>query len=210
MHHLSLIYYCLIFPQVFCDMKTRGGGWTVLQHRRNGSVDFHRGWRDYKIVSFAEDTVRACYQNRWCGSTLRDWTGGLKNYLQVYWRKEAWETDCDPRWPHVFLHLISLTLTVIIPHTNAQTAQEKINVSYYCLHLSSKSQKKTSQNESGDKSNSTSKLRPQITSDEVAPVFWQNCKSEKMREQTYVWKPLGCQITTEQIREVSLVFHWAK
>lgn len=143
MHHLSLIYYCLIFPQVFCDMKTRGGGWTVLQHRRNGSVDFHRGWRDYKIVSFAEDTVRACYQNRWCGSTLRDWTGGLKNYLQVYWRKEAWETDCDPRWPHVFLHLISLTLTVIIPHTNAQTAQEKINVSYYCLHLSSKSQKKT-------------------------------------------------------------------
>ncbi|XP_030004098.1 angiopoietin-2b [Sphaeramia orbicularis] len=35
--------------KVFCDMKTRGGGWTVLQHRRNGSVDFHRGWRDYKM-----------------------------------------------------------------------------------------------------------------------------------------------------------------
>ncbi|KAM9838397.1 angiopoietin-2b [Aulostomus maculatus] len=34
--------------KVFCDMETRGGGWTVLQHRRNGSVDFHRGWRDYK------------------------------------------------------------------------------------------------------------------------------------------------------------------
>ncbi|XP_061738479.1 angiopoietin-2b [Nerophis ophidion] len=34
--------------KVFCDMKTRGGGWTVLQHRRNGSVDFHRGWGDYK------------------------------------------------------------------------------------------------------------------------------------------------------------------
>lgn len=29
-------------------MKTRGGGWTVLQHRRDGSVDFHRGWKDYK------------------------------------------------------------------------------------------------------------------------------------------------------------------
>ncbi|XP_071775893.1 angiopoietin-2b [Centroberyx gerrardi] len=35
--------------KVFCDMKTSGGGWTVLQHRRNGSVDFHRGWRDYKM-----------------------------------------------------------------------------------------------------------------------------------------------------------------
>ncbi|KAM6959538.1 LOW QUALITY PROTEIN: angiopoietin-2b [Aplochiton taeniatus] len=35
--------------KVFADMKTRGGGWTVLQHRRNGSLDFHRGWRDYKM-----------------------------------------------------------------------------------------------------------------------------------------------------------------
>uniref|UniRef100_A0A8D3B1K5 Angiopoietin 2b n=1 Tax=Scophthalmus maximus TaxID=52904 RepID=A0A8D3B1K5_SCOMX len=35
--------------KVFCDMKTRGGGWTVLQHRTNGSVNFHRGWRDYKV-----------------------------------------------------------------------------------------------------------------------------------------------------------------
>uniref|UniRef100_A0A3Q4AC04 Fibrinogen C-terminal domain-containing protein n=1 Tax=Mola mola TaxID=94237 RepID=A0A3Q4AC04_MOLML len=35
--------------KVFCDMKTQGGGWTVLQHRRNGSLDFHRGWRDYKV-----------------------------------------------------------------------------------------------------------------------------------------------------------------
>ncbi|XP_046440792.1 fibrinogen C domain-containing protein 1-like [Daphnia pulex] len=33
---------------VQCDMETRGGGWTVIQNRFDGSINFLRGWNDYK------------------------------------------------------------------------------------------------------------------------------------------------------------------
>ncbi|KAF4080959.1 hypothetical protein AMELA_G00155260 [Ameiurus melas] len=34
--------------EVFCDMESSGGGWTVVQYRMNGSVNFNRTWADYK------------------------------------------------------------------------------------------------------------------------------------------------------------------
>ncbi|XP_061563947.1 microfibril-associated glycoprotein 4-like [Cololabis saira] len=35
--------------QVYCDMDSLRGGWTVFQRRMDGSVNFYRGWDQYRM-----------------------------------------------------------------------------------------------------------------------------------------------------------------
>ncbi len=46
----SRLYNIKVFglAQAKCDMETAGGGWTVIQNRQDGSVDFNGTWQEYR------------------------------------------------------------------------------------------------------------------------------------------------------------------
>ncbi|CAB4035975.1 angiopoietin-2-like isoform X2, partial [Paramuricea clavata] len=64
--------------QVSCDMQTDGGGWTVFQRRQDASVDFYRGWQEYK------DGFGDLNGNFWIGlEKIRRLTKSYQNILRV-------------------------------------------------------------------------------------------------------------------------------
>ena len=97
-HSTSGVYdiYQIGITQVYCDMETDGGGWTVILNRQNGDEDFHRTWFDYKH-GFGDLS-----ENNWLGNKylfsmtsqrnyklridLSDWEGGERHAVYSYFR----------------------------------------------------------------------------------------------------------------------------
>ena len=84
--------------KVFCDMTTSGGGWTVFQRRLDGSVDFYRGWQDYK-QGFGN--LSGEY---WLGL---DKIHRMTNILQNELRIDMEDTSGNTRYAHYDLFTIS-------------------------------------------------------------------------------------------------------
>ncbi|KAM7305084.1 protein scabrous [Ixodes scapularis] len=69
--------------KVFCDMDTEGGGWTLVQRRRDGSEDFYRTWADYRR-GFGSPGAE-----HWLGNqALHDLTSSANYSLRV----DLWDT----------------------------------------------------------------------------------------------------------------------
>ncbi|XP_049529649.1 microfibril-associated glycoprotein 4-like [Anopheles darlingi] len=64
--------------KVYCEQKAFGGGWIVFQHRFDGSLDFYRGWNEFR------DGFGDLNKEFWLGlEKVRQITRGRKHELIV-------------------------------------------------------------------------------------------------------------------------------
>ncbi|XP_076105752.1 fibrinogen-like protein A [Mytilus galloprovincialis] len=56
---------------VYCEMDTEDGGWTVIQRRLNGSTNFYKGWTAY------EDGFGNLDHEFWLGDSLKYHNGSM-------------------------------------------------------------------------------------------------------------------------------------
>ena len=69
--------------KVYCDMDTDGGGWTVIQHRCDGSVSFDRNWAECESgfgTKTGEYWLGLSYMHRLTTSALQDLRVDLEDF----------------------------------------------------------------------------------------------------------------------------------
>ncbi|XP_032876573.1 angiopoietin-2 [Amblyraja radiata] len=72
--------------KAFCEMKIRGGGWTVIQRRQDGKANFQRTWKEYK-TGFGDPA-----EEHWLGNEVIYQMTKQKNYaLRIQLRD--WEAN---------------------------------------------------------------------------------------------------------------------
>uniref|UniRef100_A0A5F5PX11 Angiopoietin-2 n=2 Tax=Equus TaxID=9789 RepID=A0A5F5PX11_HORSE len=87
--------YTLTFPnsteeiKAYCDMETGGGGWTIIQRREDGSVDFQRTWKEYK-AGFGNPSGEYWLGNEFVSQVTNQQRYVLKIHLKDWEGNEAY------------------------------------------------------------------------------------------------------------------------
>uniref|UniRef100_A0A8C2Z1Y5 Si:ch211-203k16.3 n=1 Tax=Cyclopterus lumpus TaxID=8103 RepID=A0A8C2Z1Y5_CYCLU len=76
--------------EVYCDMDTDGGGWTVIQRRADGSLSFDRSWRDYS------DGFGDLHSEFWLGNNHIHELSTQGDYISMMIRPRSFRTRLSP------------------------------------------------------------------------------------------------------------------
>ncbi|XP_041467386.1 techylectin-5A-like [Lytechinus variegatus] len=94
------------YTNVYCDMETDGGGWTVFQRRIDGSEDFNRNWLDYTIG------FGSIGSEHWLGNDLIHRLSSQRNYEL---RVDLADFEGNTRYANYgFFHIGNETLLFIL------------------------------------------------------------------------------------------------
>ncbi|MEE6476642.1 hypothetical protein FKM82_011155 [Ascaphus truei] len=83
--------------KTYCDMKTGGGGWTIIQKRFDGSLDFHRTWKEYK-QGFGDASGEY-----WLGNELVSQLTNIQRYILKIHLKDWEGNEAYSLYEHFYL-----------------------------------------------------------------------------------------------------------